>query len=427
MNKVLILAYDFPPHNSVAAQRPFSWFEHFLKFGYYPVVITRHWDHKITKQEDCFLPSKKRQTTFEVNDNGTIIRTPFNPNLRDRLIIKYGLGRRILIRKILTIYFDLFRYFFTGLNGSYSIYKESRKYLQHHNVDFIIATGEPFILFKYASLLSSEFKIPWIADYRDCWSNNYELRNQSNLNRLFNKYYLSHIEQIILKSAASVTTVAPAFQKDLSKLLNRDDIELIFNGYTPFTLIERESRNEYFEIVYLGTLYDYQPVEIFLQGLSHFLTNNQEAKICVKFVGLGFAHNQERRVKSASDHMKCVEITNRLPHVKALEVAADADVLLLFGNKTEERIPAKIFDYLQLNKKILLVEGDNGILDQILKKCKAGESKDDVVGVSRFLEENYLEFGTHGCLNHQTINHEIFSRENQVKEMVEVFTKLELN
>ncbi len=41
MKKVLIIAYDFPPLNSVGAKRPYSWYKYFKKYNVYPIVITR--------------------------------------------------------------------------------------------------------------------------------------------------------------------------------------------------------------------------------------------------------------------------------------------------------------------------------------------------------------------------------------------------
>ena len=50
------------------------------------------------------------------------------------------------------------------------LYRAARAYLRHDRVDAIVATGEPFVLFNYATRLSSEFGVPWIADFRDPWS-----------------------------------------------------------------------------------------------------------------------------------------------------------------------------------------------------------------------------------------------------------------
>ncbi len=59
MTKVLIFAYDFPPYNSIGAQRPDSWWQYLPEFGYHPVIVTRHWDREIKDGIDYIRPSRK--------------------------------------------------------------------------------------------------------------------------------------------------------------------------------------------------------------------------------------------------------------------------------------------------------------------------------------------------------------------------------
>ena len=40
--KVLILCNDFPPVNSIGAERPYSWYKYFHNSGYYPIIITKN-------------------------------------------------------------------------------------------------------------------------------------------------------------------------------------------------------------------------------------------------------------------------------------------------------------------------------------------------------------------------------------------------
>jgi hypothetical protein len=40
----LILCNDFPPINSIGAERPNSWYLYFNELGIHPVVITKNWN-----------------------------------------------------------------------------------------------------------------------------------------------------------------------------------------------------------------------------------------------------------------------------------------------------------------------------------------------------------------------------------------------
>ena len=76
--------------------------------------------------------------------------------------------------------------------------------MKNNTVDAIIATGDPFVLFKYASSLSKKFNIPWIADYRDPWTGN---KNRSEM--FFDNYW----ERRFLANVTAMTTVSEFLKK----------------------------------------------------------------------------------------------------------------------------------------------------------------------------------------------------------------------
>ena len=63
-------------------------------------------------------------------------------------------------------------------------------------------------MFKYASLLSKEFNVPWIADYRDDWVYDHSLVNKPFLYRFIidskNKYF----EKVYLANSSCILTGA---------------------------------------------------------------------------------------------------------------------------------------------------------------------------------------------------------------------------
>jgi glycosyltransferase involved in cell wall biosynthesis len=229
MKRVLILAYDFPPHNSIGGQRPYSWYRYFKTFDIEPIVITRHWDADINGPEDCYLASINRKCTKEETEYGTIIRTPFTPLLRDRLIKKKG-KILTLIRKGLTVWQMMTEHSLTSSDSRHPIYVAAKDFLRENKVDAIIASGEPFILFTHAFRLSKKFNTPWVADYRDGWSTNYHL-SESVINRWIQKNIHLPIEQKMVSSAALITTAAPAISADVNNLIEGKKIEVIYNGY----------------------------------------------------------------------------------------------------------------------------------------------------------------------------------------------------
>jgi hypothetical protein len=209
LKKALILAYDFPPFNSIGAQRPYSWLKYFREFDLDPIVVTRHWDREITGPDDCNLPSIHTRVTEETNECGKIIRAPFFPSLRDRLISRNDLPT-VLVRKVLSVWQILTEHFISSSDNKRTILEAAQGYLKNNKVDVIIACGEPFVLFRYASELSKEFNTPWIGDYRDGWSTNYRW-DDAKLYGLIQKSVQQRVEQKVVSTATLLTTAAPSF------------------------------------------------------------------------------------------------------------------------------------------------------------------------------------------------------------------------
>ena len=153
MKSVLILAHDFPPLNTIGAQRPYSWYKYFQNFNIQSTVITKNWNSD-EKNNDT-----ENESIIKVDISSPIKNETKNSNP----IIGF-------VRKISTLVSIYFHHIFLSTSPKYSLYKAADNFLSNNKVDYIIATGEPLILFIYASKLSKKYNIPWIADYRSSWS-----------------------------------------------------------------------------------------------------------------------------------------------------------------------------------------------------------------------------------------------------------------
>ena len=71
--KALILCNDFPPINSIGAERPYSWFLYFKENGIEPIVITKNW---LSNGSSRFNDVADK-TVSEKTKNGLIIKSSF--------------------------------------------------------------------------------------------------------------------------------------------------------------------------------------------------------------------------------------------------------------------------------------------------------------------------------------------------------------
>jgi hypothetical protein len=418
VKKILILAYDFPPYNSIGGQRPYAWFKYFKEFGYEPIVITRHWDEQIKNSIDYVKPSKNQVLTIENCSEGIIYRVPFNPNLRDKLLLKQGMNNYVILRKSMSLFYRLFEFVLNGFDKRRTLYLFAQQAIQEHKVDLIIATGEPFILFKYASALSKKYNIPWIADYRDGWSANY---NRSAIEKLF----YSIIEKKIVATVTAVTTVSEEFAVQFQPLLKRK-VLVSFNGYfeEKFETITPQLKLEKFIVSFAGTLYSYQPIEIFAKGFSlFFLKYNKD--VVLRFLGANFYPDQVNRIKKAFAGCNVnIEFTDRLPHAATLQLLNESSLLLLPANPKHQQIYAKVFDYLALRKNILLCQSDEGALHKIISETRSGFICNTAEEVAAVLEKTYTEWQNNGAVICNSMGIERYSRKNQTKLLIDKLNEL---
>lgn len=374
MQRVLIFAYHFPPYNAVSSQRPWSWYIDFHKHGLWPVIVTRKWDDKIQSELDYAKADEGRNTIIEETKAGTIIRVPTQPNLRDKVITRFGMNRFSLFRKLLSTFY-LFAGYFPAFDRSYPLFKEAKRYVRQNPIDCIMATGGPFVQFRYASKLSKVFGIPWIADYRDNWSG---VNNDSieMLNSLYNTY-LKSLEARSIHNASAVTVASPTYLPTIKKV-GREELpmSIVYNGYQELQLedyYQLPADQSEFRIVYAGKLYNDQHIEIFLQGLGEYLSVAKVSDVKLYFVGSSFHSYIEKRIEQFKHAFPAViEFCERMSYQDLMVFLRQSHVLLLLSDGKPFWLRAKLFDYLGVGRPVLMVPSDNGIMKEILQDSKQG-------------------------------------------------------
>lgn len=354
MIRVLILAYDFPPYVSVGGLRPHSWFKYFKEFDVEPIVITRQWGNAYGNHLDFVAPGWSKGCVIEESPQGTIIRTPYNPNLSNRLLLRFGEKRYRWLRKVISAYFEVLQFFFV-VGPKKEIYKAAKSYLAQHPVDVIIATGEPYVLFHYARKLGRTYHIPWFADYRDPWAQNFKKSNW------FIKQFYSMLEKRIASKAKAIITVSSFFETQIQKQVPNASFSIIPNGFDQQTMKQVEGiaqDSEILRIGFVGTIYDWHPLKIVLETLNRWFIKFPERKIELHFYGTNKNTFISELVKNQYPRLNESVFTHpKLPNQLLLEKLASHNVLLLFNYYAF--MGTKIYDYLGLKRKILFCFTDD--------------------------------------------------------------------
>lgn len=360
MKKVLILAYDYPPYISVAGLRPSYWAENFHRFGIYPTIITRAWNVKHGNELDYLEGSESDDIIIDQNEYRTIIRTPYFPTLSNRLNLKGRNGKvATVIKKVNTAFFEFFQ-FYSYVGTKSQLFLAADNYLKSNKVDCIIATGDPYILFKYANDLSTKYNITWIADYRDPWSTTNFINNK------IRKRYARFLEKKIVNSAQLLTTVNPNIKMLLQELFPQKEIEIIANGYDEskfdrLAMIQQNS--DVLTISLAGTFYEWNPYESFLVTLNQYLIDHPNKKVNLQFFGI----NRVAEIQNVLNRCELLRdqttIYPRMDNGSLLEKLSQTNILLLFNYFSHGG--TKIFEYVALNRQILFCYSDDREADEL--------------------------------------------------------------
>lgn len=434
MKKVLILSYDFPPYVSVGGLRPFAWYKYFKKYNIDPILITRQWSNNYKNHLDYIAPSESKNTIVEKTEYGTIIKAPYKPNLANKLMLKFGENKFKILRKIISAYFEIMQWFF-NIGPKSNIYKASIQYLKNNKVDAIIATGDPFILFKYASKLSKKYNIPWIADYRDPWVQDISRRQMPLLN-----HFDSYFEKKYLKNVSTITTVSEFMSNVISQNIKNKKTYILPNGFDIENIDLKKQNSDVLKIAFAGSIYNWHPIESFLSIFEKFILENNAKNIRLNFYGV---NNEEYICKYITENK--IKLTNyvhfypKLQNEKLHEELIKNNVFLLFNDYSI--LGTKIFDYLGLKRKILLCfsnDKDANLLRQkyfkvieslsindhlqedLIYETQSGIITKDTKHLHIILEQLYAEFCKKGYIDCNTINAEKYSRKYQVEKLAEI-------
>jgi len=300
-----------------------------------------------------------------------------------------------------------------------------RKYLKEHPVDVIVTTGPPHSMHLIALGLKKHFSIPWVADFRDPWSE-IDFYDQLLLMPMADRKHKRQ-ELKVLKGADRVVAVGEIRAKDL-EAIGSVPVDVITNGYdeADFSSTEVEA-DEKFTMVHVGAMNRDRNHPIFWKVLGELVRENASfaTALEVRLVGkVDYSVNQLIELHQLESYVQRIEY---LPHNQIAGVLKAAQVLYLPINNTPKPnsiIPGKIFEYLASGRPVLgtgPVEGDSAA---ILNKTKSGIMVDfeDEGKLKEVILDYFSQFETQEQVIYQAP--EEYSRTKLTARMVDIFNEI---
>jgi hypothetical protein len=444
MEKVLIITYKYPPNFETAANRPLSWAKYLHEFGYKPIIVTRNWETEQGQDmvKNAYTTNPKfTEVKHEIYNTHEVYYVPYFGNFRTRFFLKFGktnFGKAFhkplsLLDKLLE-YLDIYTFSEFSCLHDWSI----RFIRTNPSVNKLVITSLPYQLLKIGATVNKRYGTNWIADYRDPWNTDeIGLVNYKGNDSIFHKalkLISKSAEQKWVGTASYVTSVSPYLTNSIANFVRVKNRQTIFNGFFESDLMTAPKPSKEiesaFKIVYNGTLYDFQPIEVFLDGLKKvILEYGNSIHIVIQFIGLGFSSHQSTRIKNYMDGFeKNIEIMPRIDRECYIDIQKQANLLLLVCPDRQAKgiATSKIFDYLISPKPVLVCPSDNDIVERILTESGQGIFANSYMEVYDSLKKKIDEFIATGknIIDYKIDNILIYSRRRQTGLLAKVLDTL---
>jgi glycosyltransferase involved in cell wall biosynthesis len=424
MKKVLIITYYWPPSGGGGVMRWLKMSKYLPELGWKPVIYT-------PENPDASVVDES--LSDEIHPETEIIRTPiWEPYEIFRRITGKRKGEKFKAGYISEASSgDWKNRLSVFIRGNFLIpdprkfwikpsVKFLTKYLEEHPVDLIVSTGPPHSMHLIALGLKKQYDIPWIADFRDPWTD-IDFYHKLRLTRWADKTHRK-LEMRVLESADHVVTVSPNCAKDLTKVPGKR-VEVIYNGYDPedFKDLSTVPVKE-FSIAHFGAFNrDRNPSTLWrVLGILAKENGAFKEKLVIRLIGQTDNSVVQDIVKNGLEN-NLIQ-TEHLPHKKGLEELARSQVLLLPVNVAPNAkgiLPGKMYEYMALKRPILAIGPADADFARILDETKAGIAVDisDSEGIKSALE-NFFTLFKEGQLHVQSTSTDQFSRKALAKKFI---------
>lgn len=418
MKRVLIITYYWPPSGGSGVQRWLKMSKYLPEYGWQPVIYTT---------ENAEYPIIDHSLEKDVAPNIEVIRRPINEpysaykkflGINKEETVKMGFIQEKEKNKSWKSDLSLW------VRGNFFIpdarcgwVKPSvrflKEYLNEHPVDAIISTGPPHSMHLIALKLKEALGLPWIADFRDPWTE-IDYYNDLHLTAWADRKH-HRLEQEVLTKADKVVTVAPDGARRLGRLGNRN-VRTIYNGFdrdddaqTPVNLSEQ------FTITYLGVLSKIQNPSNLWQALAELIKEDSGFDKNLKINMIGQIDSAVVSSINENGLTQHVAYSPYMPHDQVSAVHRSSTLLLLLLMPDSEPrakglLTGKLFEYMASGRPILCIGPEDGDAARILRETGAGqtisfEDKEKMKEALKNLYQKYLENTLEGNTNPKVENY----------------------
>ncbi len=394
MPRVLIVSYYFPPAGGPAVQRVLGMVRHLPTFGWDPVVLTV-----------C-------DGTFMNRDEAALADIPSDvPVYHARSIEPFALYNRLRGRPAdEALPLGHTGTTTPGIVGRLAAYARAnlfipdarigwlpfatslgRRVIASEHIDAILTSSPPQTTHLIGRRLAKKTGIPWIADFRDPWTQIYynaELPRTRLARRLDER-----LERRCIEQANRVVVVNDYVRDSLS--LGDKHVDIITNGFEESDFSDDvEPISDRFALVYVGNLIaSLGETETLFRVLGE-MARDPSFREALRLQFVGRVHDRAREELAKHGLLDCAEFSGFVPHAEAVRQLRRATVALFIG--PGDILGTKIFEYIATGRPLLPLASPDGDVDRLLASCgrERTVAHNDAAGIRERLGTLYEQWRT---------------------------------
>ncbi|TSA24536.1 MAG: glycosyl transferase family 1 [Bacteroidetes bacterium] len=431
MNKVLIITYYWPPSGGAGVQRWLKFVKYLRDFNWEPVLFV---------PENPEYPELDPSLEKDVPDHLTILRQPiWEPYDAYKKVI----GRK-KEEKINAAFLSekkpnrLLETLSVWIRGNLFI-PDARKfwikpsvkfllrYLSANPMDVVISTGPPHSAHLIAQQISLLLQLPWLADFRDPWTN-IDFYEDLRLTRAADEKHRK-LEREVLQHATAVTVISNTMAEDFKRIFPRD-YTVITNGYDSDDILRAPAPvlDKKFSIAHIGTLVSTRNPGSLWSVLQHLLTTRQDLALDLEIKLIGKIDHTVTEALESHGLLNYVNRISYLPHDQVVIAQRQAQVLLLIINDTPNArmiLTGKFFEYLAAKRPILCIGPLDGDAAVILRDTHSGliSEHNDRKTLEMHVLDYYSLFKS-GNLHAESNNIETYSRKKLTERLSIILNRI---
>lgn len=410
MKKAIMISYRFPPFAGSGVFKTLKFVKYLRNFGWEPIVIS--------SKSSKFAPMDKTLLK-EVPDKIKVFRT-------------YSIESKV------------YRYLpeIVGINSKWyqtpdafigwlpSALFKAQEVVKKEKPNVIYSTSPPVTSHLIAMLLKKKTGLPWVADFRDPWTDNMITNYPTNFHRRIEE----KIEHKIGKNADRIVFTMDHHREHFLKKypdISPNKCVYINNGYDHEDFKDiKVDKSKVFTLTYIGSFYDNITPLFLLQAIKSIIEKN---KIDSKDFQVLFVGRKSKTCQNLihsfglNDVVKEIGYVSHKEAIRYMHSSSCLFFIIGLGKRSEWVYSSKIFEYIASGTPIITTVPKRSVVRDLIKETNSGViiDTDDVNGIENALQDYYKKWKEDDLQvqpKWDVIKN--YERKNLTKKLSEVFNDL---